>query len=638
MSNWARIECRMKGGASSSRETVRLSLLSFLASIAAVLLFLPGLPGELVFDDFHNIVNNQALHISQWDIGALEKVLAASQVSGPTRILPTLTFAFDYWRGGGIDPMVFKTTNLVIHAITTFALSWLFRSLLLVAGVREDRVRWLAPALAFAWAAHPLQVSAVLYVVQRIQTMGTLFLVLALWAYLQARRAQIMGHSGRTCLLAACFLWVVAMGCKEDSVLLPAYALSLELTVLRFRAVDAAVTSRLRRAYMVLAALGTIGCLLLIPYFWSWDAYPYRDFSSAERLMTQGRVLCLYLWQIILPLPQHMPFFYDWIEPSRNLLQPWTTLPAIALVFSLLAVAWALRSRLPLFSLGVFLFFASHFIASNVVNLELAFEHRSHFALIGIVLAGGSLLAHASGRLQVRPALAGIVCATILLVLSAATLLRAQAWRSTGEIAAAAVQGAPGSGRAWVELCAAHFRTGGGAIADNSRLQIAIATCRHGATMAPRSLNSLTLLMVLTTLRGEAGAQDWELLKQRIGAVPMTADNARVFTILVSHKRLGVPLETQHLLETLELLAQRAQLGPRNVASIGYFVMDDLGETERAMPYFIRSIDVAAPNDPIHLELGAALRSRGRPDLAEALEERGISDSHTPDKADDGNR
>ena len=46
-------------------------------------------------------------------------------------------------------------------------------------------------ALALAWAAHPLQVSAVLYVVQRIQTMGTLFLVLALWAYLQARQAQI---------------------------------------------------------------------------------------------------------------------------------------------------------------------------------------------------------------------------------------------------------------------------------------------------------------------------------------------------------------------------------------------------------------------------------------------------------------
>src|SRR3546814_20785899 len=77
-------------------------------------------------------------------------------------------------------------------------------------------------------------------------------------------------------------------------------------------------------------------------------------------------------------------------------------LPAIAAVLALLGTAWSLRTRWPLFALGVFLFFAAHFIASNVVGLELAFEHRNHFALIGMVLAIGSLLAHASQRLRIR--------------------------------------------------------------------------------------------------------------------------------------------------------------------------------------------------------------------------------------------
>src|SRR5690606_1506459 len=118
---------------------------------------------------------------------------------------------------GGPDPATFKTTNLLIHALTAFALAWLLRNLLLVAGVSETRACWAASALALAWAVHPLLVSSVLYTVQRLQTMGTLFLVLALLAYLQARRAQIAGRSGRTGLLGAALLWIIAMSCKEDS-------------------------------------------------------------------------------------------------------------------------------------------------------------------------------------------------------------------------------------------------------------------------------------------------------------------------------------------------------------------------------------------------------------------------------------
>src|SRR5690606_25448236 len=116
---------------------------------------------------------------------------------------------------------------------------------------------------------------------------------------------------------------------------------------------------------------------LVVPYFWSTDGYGGdRDFSTLERLLTQPRVLCLYLWQILVPLPGHMPFYYDWLQPSRGLLQPWTTLPAIAALLALLGTAWRLRTRWPLFSLGVLLFFAAHFITSNVIGVELAFEHR----------------------------------------------------------------------------------------------------------------------------------------------------------------------------------------------------------------------------------------------------------------------
>src|SRR5690606_31569434 len=120
-------------------------------------------PGEFVFDDIPNIVNNESIKLTRLDPASLLDVIATPQVSGSMRGLPTLTFALDYWRAGGADPATFKTTNIALHVLTTFALAWFFRSLLLLVGTTRRKAFWLAPAMALAWAAHPLQVSSVLY-------------------------------------------------------------------------------------------------------------------------------------------------------------------------------------------------------------------------------------------------------------------------------------------------------------------------------------------------------------------------------------------------------------------------------------------------------------------------------------------
>src|SRR3546814_10005369 len=83
-----------------------------------------------------------------------------------------------------------------------------------------------------------------------MQTLSTLLLVLALWVYLQARQAQMEGRSGRTGWMLTGLLWVLAIGCKEDAVLLPAYTLALELTLLRFAAAEPGLARRLRRTYL----------------------------------------------------------------------------------------------------------------------------------------------------------------------------------------------------------------------------------------------------------------------------------------------------------------------------------------------------------------------------------------------------
>lgn len=598
----------------------RFLLIALLAALLAGIAFTPGLPGDFVFDDHPNIVNNASIQHDEPGIAGLYKAIATPQISGNMRTLPTVTFALDYWRGGGADPATFKTTNILIHALTVLALGWLFRSVLLAAGVAAARAQWAAPALALAWALHPLQVSSVLYAVQRLQTMGTLFLVLALMAYLRARRAQVEAQPARTWWMLAVLLWVLAMSCKEDSVLLPAYALALELTVLRFAAAGPRTTRLLRGSYLAGVLAGAALYLAwVVPNHWHWEAYGGRDFSTPERLLTQGRVLCLYLWQILVPLPGHMPFYYDWIQPSRGLLQPWTTLPALALVFALLAAAWWLRTRQPLMALGILLFFSAHVVTSNVIGLELAFEHRNHFALIGMVLAVGSLLALLWQRLRLPQSARAAMALVLLAALGTGTLLRAHDWRSNLHLHEASTAAAPGSARAWVGLCAERLSAGGGAVTDNPLLDQAIAACEAGTVSAPYSLNNFALLIALKTLRGDVTAQDWQRYRQRIEAVQMSWDNRRSIQILIYRSRNGLELDEKEMIATIATIAEQAAFSPFENASLGYYIMNELGEPDSALPYFARAIQDIPSTDPFPLQLAGELEKLDRPDLAASV-------------------
>ncbi len=592
-----------------------------LIAALAALVFLPGLPGEFLFDDYQNIVNNTSIQVRQLSLGALLDVASTPQPAGNMRVLPNLTFAIDHWRAGGMDPATFKATNLLIHGLTAGLLAWLLRSVLLAAGTTELRARWLAPVMALAWAAHPLQVSAVLYVVQRMQTMGTLFLVIALLGYVQARRAQLAGSAGSVGFLVAILAWLLAMACKEDSLLFPAYTLALELTVLRFAASEPREARLLRRGYALTAIAGTAFFLLVVvPHYWSSNAYPGRDFSSAERLLTQGRVLCLYLWQILVPLPSHMPFYYDWLQPSRGLLQPWTTLLALVVLMALLAGGWWQRKQRPLFALGVLWFFVAHFMTSNVIGLELAFEHRNHFALVGALLATGTLLAEAGQRLPLRPWFRATAVGVVLAGLASATLLRAHEWRDTLHLSKAAAHAAPGSARAWIQLCAEYFARGGGPTKRNNQLDSAVAACQSGSRLAPRSLNSPALLLVLKTLRGDITGRDWVDFDQRIRTADRSHDNRRAITLLTYNARRGVNLDEEKLLDVFKAQDQAYPLTPRELAAIGDFVMFHLRRPERALPYYLEVMAALPADDPFADQLTAGLVDAGRSDLAERVQ------------------
>lgn len=601
-------------------------LIGCACALLIALCFRPGLNGDFILDDGDNIQSNEAIQIEHFDLASLEKAAFSFVVSGGLRVVPELTFAVDY-RLWGLDPFAFKVTNLVIHTLTAFALMGFFRCLLGGTGWTPRKASLAAAGMALAWALHPLQVSTVMYAVQRMQALCTLFLVLALWAWLRMRLAQIDGKASRRHGLTAILYWLLALASKEDAALFPLYALLLELTVLGFRAATPATRRTLRIGFAGFAAVGALVYLFwVVPHYWRWDAYPGRNFSTLERLLTEGRILVMYLGQILWPLPSRMPFFYDNFEVSRSLLQPWTTLPSLILIAALLALAWRFRQRRPLFAFGLLLYFAGHFMTSNVIGLELVFEHRNQLPLIGIVLAVTDLIALLVQRLKLRESLAGASCALVIVGLGAGTWARASVWGNPTLFAESAPLLAPQSPRAWMMLCLRYHDL---SRSDTSSPYFtkAIGACeRSGAIQS--SAAALALIIQYKTHNGTVTQADWTNYLNRMTQVPMSAENRRSAWELMGRTIAGDPLDAGNVIQAINIVSSRAGYSAKDFVTIGYFVLGSPGYADDAYQYFEQAVKNLPADDPSVVGLLQELRKRGRTDWANRLEALGGSVAH----------
>ena len=599
---------------------IRFAQLCMFTAILAAACFLPALSGGFVLDDGVNILDNRVLYVDELNRDTLTYATFSFHNGSGARPLPMLSFALDFWRAGSMDATVFKATNLIIHALTTFFLAFFFRRLLLLAGFSPDRAALGALALTLAWAIHPLQISSVMYVVQRMQTMATFFLVLSLWAYLGMRRLQISGTGrGRLHGVLVLLFFLLALACKEDAPLLFFYLLALELTVLRFRAVQPDVAKGLRQSFLLLTILAAvIYFFVVIPHYWHWDAYSGRDFSTVERLMTQARVLVMYLGQIVFPYPDNMTFLYDNRVVSRSLLSPWTTLPSILLILGLLTWAWRWRARRPLFSFGVFLFFSGHFISSNVVGLELIFEHRNHLPLIGAVLAIADLAVMLANRLEFKQRQAGVCLAVVFFVLGTATAARAYSWGDPVRHGEKQVELLPTSVRAWTQLGGAHFDLYK-ATANELHLRNAVEANAQGLEIISAPQLAANIL-IYKALLGTVSDGDWKRFLETMRDAPKSSQNKFVILSLMKNVERGIDIDPNRLVDAIDILTNSIRLSYDQYLRMAVFVYK-FGGQQDALPYFLKFAENAPVGEDSLPRIIQELTDAGHNEWADQLRE-----------------
>ena len=418
-----------------------------------------GLSGYWVFDDFHNIVENGSFSQHGLDKAHIVALLTSSDAGILHRPLSTLSFYLDgYWFG--LSPWAFKFTNILIHLAAGLCFAGMGRCLLnlyrrLYSPAWEP---WRVDAIVFAatavWLVHPLNLTAVLYVVQRETSLSALFSALAIWSYLWGRGRQLEGRSAVWILWGLTpFVTLLGLACKENAALVPLLLGVIEFTLLRFEGRDGRSSRQLQVYFGVFLALpALLGIILLLkgsPLL--LGGYAIRDFGPVERLMTECRVIFSYLRWAAFPDLTQLGLYHDDVAVSRGLLDPWTTLPAVAGILILVAGAVWQRRRLPLLSFGILWFFAAHLMESSILPLELVFEHRNYVPLYGLLLGIAGTVGGISLEGTRKRAL-GLIVVLVVLLFAGLTALRASEWRSPLAFATYEAGHHPDSSRAQYEV------------------------------------------------------------------------------------------------------------------------------------------------------------------------------------------
>ncbi len=460
-------------------ETIKSHLLALaLIGFSAMLAYANSLNGTWALDD---VVINRPISIQDFqDLLGFRKITY-------------LTFLANQ-RVASFSAMNFRIVNIVIHlanAILVYVLTfWTVRSFLAgcpAAGNNRaaapdgetfnqrhhDRLAFAAALLCSAlFALHPINVSAVAYIVQRMALLAAFFVLLALLFYRAAAESTHPARSSLLFMLCGASL-LLGLFSKENAVMgLPLILLydyvflskkdmrsfKKRLAVIGVLAVLVlGVTAYSLRLTHVVADLAS----LVVHYdqpmedrgWMAADVY----WTPLQHVLTQFRVLPRYLFLLLVPAPGF--FVFDWwgFPLSSGLMTPPTTVAGALLIVALIVFSLAALKRLPLLSFGILWYLAAISLESFVgIGADLYFEHRNYLPVAGLFMgaAGQAIVSLPFSWDRTKIWIAAIlVCVT----LGSVTFVRNAVWKDSLTLWNDTLDKAPGNIRAIMALGNTHM-------------------------------------------------------------------------------------------------------------------------------------------------------------------------------------
>ncbi len=557
-------------------------LLFALFVVGCFCVYWPSLYGGYIFDDSIYFTQNQDVHVTTLQFGDWWRA-AASQCSVNLfcRPLSALTLATNYYFSG-LDPFWPKLTNVAIHLanglFAFLALRALFR---FSASIRRESESHdiAAAAIAGLWLLLPINLTAVAYVSQRMETLATLFVLAGLWLYIEIRRRTYDAEQrGLKLWLVLISFTLAGLTAKEDAALLPLLSACFEFAVPRFRNRDNKLSIPAIGAHLTVLVLPLLlGTIFVLPRVLN-GVSTFRNFSIAERVLTESRVLVDYIVWTLLPNLSSLTFYHDDLQVSHSLLDPVTTLLSIIFLLSLLSAGLLVREKRPLLCLGILWFFAGHSMTATIVPLELVFEHRNYFPSIGLLLAVASLLIPA-----MRIPILRVVPVCFVLFFGFVTFLRAEEWSNPIKLAYNEALKRPNSARAQYDLALLLIVSA----ADDLKSPLidqAREILNRNAENPESGITSLQALIYIAGKSGQPIDPEWwrQIVEKLTNRAPTKTDIGAITFLLHCQLDGDCPVQTQELMDVFQAGLQRSDGDPNLMSAYADFAAQRLGDNDLA--------------------------------------------------------
>lgn len=413
--------------------------------------------GDWIFDDYDNIIYNQGVHLSALDFESLKSSIFAD-LKGEGKLyrpIPMLTFGIN-WYFSQSNTFGYHLVNFCIHFISAY---FLFLSIKLILRTprfkliftNKKQVYIIAFFSALLWAIHPIQIQAVTYIVQRMASMAGMFVIIAIFLFLYGLqqthfKVKILAFGG--CLIAG----LCGVLSKENALLLPLFLVLIYWVFY----LKGGFFKKHKRIWAV--SLVTIFIVLLaggLVYFFSvkFQAnFEIRYFNWWERLLTQSRVIFLYLYQIFWPAPSQFQIEH-YVPISTSLFQPLSTFIASLAIIVMLVLAIINARKYPLTSFAILFFFLAHTIESTIIPLELVYEHRNYipsmFIAVPIVYGFLRLINFIKAKNPSFSRIAVLLGLMVIILIGGVTWLRNGVWQDPKNIYWTAFQKYPRLSRSY---------------------------------------------------------------------------------------------------------------------------------------------------------------------------------------------
>ncbi len=370
-----------------------------------------SLSGPFVFDDETAVLDNPTIR-QLWPVWRPLAPPGDLTVSG--RPLANLTLAVNYALTG-TNTWSYHAFNLAVHLLAALTLFGVVRRTLAGSGsqrlpargkppgkgpsppasrrglpplpesaavARPGHPTFLALAITLVWALHPLQTEAVTYIVQRVESLMSLFFLLTLYCFIRSVEAR-RPRRWQACAIAACFLGATT---KEVIALAPVLVLLYDRTFIAGSFAEA--WRRRWRLHLALAGTWVVLAGMVASTGWNRNGTSGFDIGvpPSAYWLTQFEAVARYLWLSFWPHPLVFEYGTFWVKDAAEVL-PYAVV-VVPLAIATLVALW----RWPV---GGFLgaWFFGILAPTSIMpgRIQMIVEHRMYLpiaALITLVAIG----------------------------------------------------------------------------------------------------------------------------------------------------------------------------------------------------------------------------------------------------------